>query len=123
MQLAAYLDERIDLDVPINIHFTGCPNSCAQHYIGDIGFRGTKVERGEDMVEGYEMVVGGGYADRQAVARSLFREVAFDQIPPLVHRLLEFYVAERDGAESFAAFAARRSDADLIAASGYAAAV
>ncbi|WP_171187780.1 NirA family protein [Alienimonas chondri] len=119
MKLAAYLDERIELDVPINVHFTGCPNSCAQHYIGDIGFRGTKVERGEDMVEGYELVVGGGYADKQAVARSLFGEVAFDDIPPLVHNLLQHYVSERNGAESFAEFASRRSDDDLKAASGY----
>ncbi|MFH5806280.1 NirA family protein [Alienimonas sp. DA493] len=119
MTLAAYLDERIDLDVPINIHFTGCPNSCAQHYIGDIGFRGTKVERGEDMVEGYELVVGGGYADRQAVGRSLFGEVAFDDIPPLVCNLLEHYLREREGEERFADFVARRSDDDLKAASGY----
>ncbi|QDT17600.1 NirA family protein [Alienimonas californiensis] len=119
MALAAYLDERIELDVPINIHFTGCPNSCAQHYIGDIGFRGTKVERGEEMVEGYELVVGGGYADRQAVARSLFGEVAFEDVPSLVHNLLEHYLRERDGMESFAAFAARRTDDDLKTASGY----
>ena len=119
MALAAYLDERIELDVPINIHFTGCPNSCAQHYIGDIGFRGTKVERGEEMVEGYELVVGGGYADRQAVGRSLFGEVAFEDVPPLVHNLLEHYLREREGDERFAEFAARRSDDDLKTASGY----
>ena len=122
MTLAAYLDERIELDVPINIHFTGCPNSCAQHYIGDIGFRGTKVERGEDMVEGYEMVVGGGYADRQAVGRPLYPEVPFDDIPPLVHRLLEHYLEEREGTEPFAEFAGRRSDEDLRTAAGYVAA-
>ena len=115
MTLAAYLDERVELDVPIDIHFTGCPNSCAQHYIGDIGFRGTKVERGEDMVEGYEVVVGGGYADRQAVARPLFAEVPFGDLPPMVHRLLEFYLAERSGPQSFAEFVGGRSDEELIA--------
>src|SRR4030095_9835899 len=36
VELARYLDKRVHLETPINIHVTGCPNSCAQHYIGDI---------------------------------------------------------------------------------------
>lgn len=108
MQLAAYLEERFDLDVPINIHLTGCPNSCAQHFIGDIGFRGTKVEVGEEMVEGYEIVVGGGYADRQCIARQLFPQVAFDDIPPIVERLISHYLDEREGQEPFSDFANRQ---------------
>ena len=35
---------RVTIDRPINIHLTGCHNSCAQHYIGDIGLEATKVE-------------------------------------------------------------------------------
>jgi ferredoxin-nitrite reductase len=40
--LADYLEKRVELDQPINIHLTGCPHSCAQHYMGDIGLLGTK---------------------------------------------------------------------------------
>lgn len=108
MQLASYLEERFDLDVPINIHLTGCPNSCAQHFIGDIGFRGTKVEVGEEMVEGYEIVVGGGYADKQSVARQLFPQVPFEEIPPIVERLIASYLDGREGKESFSDFANRQ---------------
>jgi len=43
LELADYLEKRVDLDQPINIHLTGCPNSCAQHYMGDIGLLGAKV--------------------------------------------------------------------------------
>ena len=51
------------LDDPINIHLTGCPNSCAQHYIGDIGLLGVKVQISEegDQVEGYHIHIGGGF--------------------------------------------------------------
>ena len=113
MQLANYLDDRIELDVPINIHFTGCPNSCAQHYIGDIGLRGTKVESGEEMVEGYEVVVGGGYGNQQAIGRQLFSELAFEEIPPMIERLLNLYLTERDEGETFAAFARRHEIEEL----------
>src|SRR5206468_7442342 len=43
MQIAAYLESKLELDQPINIHLTGCHHSCAQHYIGDIGLIATRI--------------------------------------------------------------------------------
>ena len=72
VELARYLESRCPLDLPINIHLTGCPNSCAQHYMGDIGLLGTKV--GPDKREGYHVYVGGGFGQDQAVgARTVSR--------------------------------------------------
>ena len=41
-EIAHWCESRVQLDGPLNIHLTGCPNSCAQHYIGDIGLVGVK---------------------------------------------------------------------------------
>ena len=46
LQIAEYLESRVTLDQPLNIHLTGCHHSCAQHYIGDIGLLATKVAVG-----------------------------------------------------------------------------
>ena len=56
-EIAHWCEARVQLDGPLNIHLTGCPNSCAQHYIGDIGLVGTKVQVSEDgdQVEGYHI--------------------------------------------------------------------
>ena len=51
--LIDHLEARFELDQPINIHLTGCSNSCAQHYIGDIGLIGTTAEDGS---EGYNFL-------------------------------------------------------------------
>ena len=48
LAIAEHCDTRVDLDQPINIHLTGCHNSCAQHYIGDIGLIGAKVMINEE---------------------------------------------------------------------------
>ena len=56
VELANLLDARFKIDQPVNLHVTGCPHSCAQHYIGDIGLLGAKVS-GE---EGYQVFLGGG---------------------------------------------------------------
>ncbi|GAC1469894.1 MAG: NirA family protein [Isosphaeraceae bacterium] len=108
MILARYLEERITLDQPVNIHLTGCSNSCAQHYIGDIGLEATKVEVGEEMVEGYHLCVGGGWGVAQGIGLRLIDSLPFDDIPPMVERLFRHYLAHRQTSEeSFAAFARR----------------
>ncbi|MEL7231044.1 MAG: NirA family protein [Pseudomonadota bacterium] len=57
LSIVRHLQSKYTLDSPINIHLTGCPNSCAQHYIGDIGLVGTTAPGGG---EGYNIVIGGG---------------------------------------------------------------
>jgi ferredoxin-nitrite reductase len=114
MVLARYLEERLTLDRPINIHVTGCHNSCAQHYIGDIGLEGTKVEVGEEMVEGYHLCVGGGWGLEQGIGRRLLESLPFDEIPPIVERLLLQYLDSREGPEeSFAALVRRHTIEDI----------
>ena len=114
--LADFLEQEIELDQPLNIHVTGCHNSCAQHYIGDIGLMGTAVTQGEDMVDGYHVVIGGGYGSRGRVGRQLFDSVAFDDVKPLIYKLLSAYKDNRSSqTESFVDFASRHSDEQLIA--------
>ncbi len=116
MILAEYLEDNVELDQPLNIHVTGCHNSCAQHYIGDIGLMGTAVTQGEDMVDGYHVVVGGGYGARGRVGRQIFESVPFDEVPPLIERVLNAYLEQRtDEQESFVDFASRCSDDQLVA--------
>ncbi len=116
MEIAGYLEGRVALDRPINIHVTGCPNSCAQHYIGDIGLQGTQVEVGDDMVEGYHLVIGGGWGAEQGAGRPLLESLPFEKIPPIIERLIAHYLANRAGPdESFAAFARRHEIDDLRA--------
>jgi ferredoxin-nitrite reductase len=116
LRLADYLEARVAIDTPINIHLTGCHHSCAQHYVGDIGLLAAKVDRGEDSVEGYHVYIGGGAAstNEQAMARDYAQAVAFDDLPPLLERLLVAYVAHRQApAESFFEFCRRHEIVQL----------
>ncbi len=101
--LADYLDKKVTLDSPINIHLTGCPNSCAQHYMGDIGLLGTKV-RGED---GYHVFVGGGFGANQSLGRQIFSGVSVEDLKPTLEKMLKGYLRRRASGESFQKFTAR----------------
>jgi len=107
LKLADWLDKRIKLDRPVNIHVTGCPNSCAQHYMGDIGLLGTKVKVAGESQDGYHVFVGGGFGANQAVGRQVFNGIAFDSLPPLIEKMLRGYLRHRGEGESFQAFTAR----------------
>lgn len=105
--LGRHLNGRVTLDQPLNIHFTGCPNSCAQHYMGDIGLQGVKVNQGGQSVEGYNVVFGGGYGSEQGCGRQVFTGVAHTDLADLLERVLKTYLARRAVGESFASFTRR----------------
>ena len=115
--LGQYLETKVKLDQPINIHLTGCHHSCAQHYIGDIGLMGTpvKLESGEK-VEGYNIVLGGGVDDTQAIAREVYKNIPFEKIPSIIETLLKVYQKKRKDGETFAQYTQREKIEDLVAA-------
>ena len=116
--IARWCEERVQLDGPLNIHLTGCPNSCAQHYIGDIGLVGTKVQVSEDgdQVEGYHVHVGGGFGPDAQCGREVYRDLKADDAPRTVERMLKAYLANRAAAdETFLTFT-RRHDVEALKA-------
>ncbi len=109
--LAQFLDARFPIQQPVNLHVTGCPHSCAQHYIGDIGLLGAKVNG----AEGYQVVIGGGSDHDRGLARELIPAIAFTDLPLAMDRLFTVYIAQRAPEESFLAFTRRHSIDELKA--------
>ena len=107
LAITQHLESRVALDQPVHIHLTGCPHSCAQHLIADLGLLGAKI--GEDAIEGYHISVGGGAGDQQELARELYRDVPAADVPAVLERVLAAYLERRQPAESFQAFARRHS--------------
>ena len=109
LDIAAHVETRLAFNQPVNIHLTGCHHSCAQHYIGDIGLIGAKVAIDDDgdTVEGYDIVVGGGFGDNPRIGRPVLAAVKAEDCPATVERLLAAWLAKRgDATETFAMFAA-----------------
>lgn len=110
LEIADHVEARVAVDVPVNIHLTGCHHSCAQHYIGDIGLIGARVPVNEDgdTVEGYDIAVGGGFAENARIGRTLWTGVKAEDAPRHVEALLKAYLANRSGPdEGFQAFTLR----------------
>ncbi|WP_336814406.1 NirA family protein [Bosea sp. MMO-172] len=118
LAIAAYCEPRITLDTAVNIHLTGCHNSCAQHYIGDLGLIGAKVPVNDegDTVPGYHVFVGGGFGVEGGMGREFRTNVRAEDAPVLVEAILRSWQTHRATPdESFVAFVRRHEIGDLQA--------
>jgi len=105
LALAAYLETRITLDCPVNIHFSGCEKSCAQHSKSDITLLGVNIRADNRIVEGYHVYVGDS---EQKFGHEIYRYVTFAELPALIERMLYVYKIQRlNSDESFGKFANR----------------
>ncbi|WP_168797863.1 NirA family protein [Pacificoceanicola onchidii] len=110
LAIVRHLEDKFTLETPINIHLTGCPNSCAQHYIGDIGLVGTATPGGG---EGYSIVLGGGSDMDQGLARPLCGPVPGDAVIGILDHVIGRYIAERAPDQTFLDYTRSLSDEAL----------
>jgi len=99
----------------VKLHVTGCPNSCGQHWIADIGVEGKKLKIDGALVDAYYFCVGGALGAGESVARPIGLRVPATEVAPAIERLARAYLAERAAGETFRAFVARHDDASVRA--------
>ncbi len=81
--IATHLENSIKLDHPINIHFSGCDKSCAQHHPSDIALVGIQSDP-----ETYKVFIGEGDI---SFGRELYANYFAKDLPNLMERLLKIY--------------------------------
>lgn len=112
--LVEELDERLPgFDQHLKLHVTGCPNSCGQHWIADVGIEGKKMKVNGQFVDAYYFCVGGALGLHQATARPVGYRCAATDVPDALERLLTQYLADREPGENLRRFFARHSDTQV----------
>ena len=104
-----------DFQEQLRLNVTGCPNSCGQHWIADIGIEGKKIKVDGRMVDAYYFCVGGSVGQFASIARPVgFRCAAVD-VPGAIERLLAKFNERRGPGENLRLFLARHSNDELRA--------
>lgn len=108
--LVSELEERLPgFEQQVKINVTGCPNSCGQHWIADIGLEGKKIKKDGQMVDAFFFCVGGAVGKHQATARPTGYRAAAEDVPDAIERLLRGYLTERQENENIRAYFGRQS--------------
>ena len=89
------------------IKISGCPNSCGQHHIADIGWHGAARKAGERTAPVYQLHLGGGFDEGGARFGRQIVKVPARRVADAVPRLLALYVSDRSDGETPTAFFAR----------------
>jgi sulfite reductase (ferredoxin) len=115
---ARWLTEQLEERFPgyqedIKLHITGCPNSCGQHWIADIGIEGKKIKQEGQMVDAYYFCVGGSVGQFASIARPVGYRCAADEVPNAITRLLAYFHAHRHNAEPLQKFLQRHTTESL----------
>jgi sulfite reductase (ferredoxin) len=112
--LVEELEERLpEFSQDFKLHVTGCPNSCGQHWIADIGIEGKKIKVDEGFVDAYYFCVGGAVGQFASIARPVGYRCAAVEVPAAIERLLREFQAGRKTGENLRLFLARQSDAEI----------
>ncbi len=94
----------------IHIKMSGCPNSCGQHHIADIGFHGGTLRANGTMLPAYEIFLGGQYERTDGEIRLGKRtgvRVPAKRVPDALKKMLSHYRENRNEEERFSEFLER----------------
>jgi sulfite reductase (ferredoxin) len=112
--LVEELEDRLPgFEEHLKLHVTGCPNSCGQHWIADIGIEGKKIKVGDRMEDAYYFCVGGAVGLHQSIARPVGYRCLATEVPDAIERLLRRYLDDRQDNENLRRFFARHTDIEL----------
>ena len=109
--LTETLEDRYpDFQHQLKLHITGCPNSCGQHWIADIGIEGKKIKVDGKLVDAYYFCVGGSVGHIASIARPVGFRCGADEVPDAISHLLDAFQSDRRSGESLQHFLARHSN-------------
>jgi sulfite reductase (ferredoxin) len=112
--LVEELEERLPgFEQHLKLNVTGCPNSCGQHWIADIGIEGKKIKVADRMQDAYYFCLGGAVGLHPSIARPVGYRCLATEVPDAIERLLRRYLEDRQQSENLRQFFARHSNEEL----------
>jgi sulfite reductase beta subunit-like hemoprotein len=90
----------------ILINISGCPNSCGQHHIGNIGFHGAAMKNDQRQIPAYNVFLGGERREGRALRMGTLARLRIPakRVPLAVERFVDVYLGGRRDGEEFNAF-------------------
>ena len=114
--LVEEMEERLpQFDQQLRLHVTGCPNSCGQHWIADIGIEGKKIKHEGKLTDAYYFCLGGAVGQHASVARPVGYRCPAPLVPEAIERLLRQYLGSRHSGENLRVWFLRHTNDELRA--------
>ncbi|MDX1976209.1 MAG: ferredoxin--nitrite reductase [Pseudanabaenaceae cyanobacterium bins.68] len=88
LELIQQLESDLSLTHPVRLHWSGCPNSCGQPQVADIGFIGCKARKNGKVVDGVDIYMGGKVGKDAHLGECVLEKVPCEDLREIVGNLL-----------------------------------
>ncbi|MFN5857352.1 MAG: ferredoxin--nitrite reductase, partial [Pseudanabaenaceae cyanobacterium] len=111
LALIRQLDAAYHLPHTVRLHWSGCPNSCGQPQVGDIGFIGCKARKNGKVVDGVDIYMGGTVGKDAKLGTCVMEKIPCEDLPQVVGQIL----IEKFGATPKTNASGESSESNLVA--------
>ncbi|MDR9402533.1 MAG: ferredoxin--nitrite reductase [Halothece sp. Uz-M2-17] len=88
LAIAQQLEAELNIPKSVRIHWTGCPNSCGQPQVADIGLMGTKARKNGEMVEAVDLFMGGKVGKNAQLGERVQKGIPCEDLPQVLRDIL-----------------------------------
>ncbi|WP_339105235.1 ferredoxin--nitrite reductase [Haloterrigena salinisoli] len=116
-RMLRWFNKNVDLpdDVgKIKMHYSGCTADCGQAMTADIGLQGMRARKNGEMVEAFDIGVGGGVGEDPSFIDWVQQRVPADEAPGAIRNLLEAYAAHREDGQTFREWVEATAEEQLV---------
>jgi sulfite reductase (ferredoxin) len=88
------------------VNVSGCPNSCGQHHLGNVGFHGAAIKAGDRQVPAYHIFLAGSRRDGASLRLGTLMKarIPAKRAPDAFERFVRMYERDRNAGEDFNTF-------------------
>ena len=95
LQVAAELEGKLPDTAPITMHWSGCPASCGNHLVADIGLLGKKIKQGKEVVDAVDVYMGGRTGIDPKLAVKVMEDVPCDELAKVLEFVVPYHTREK----------------------------
>jgi ferredoxin-nitrite reductase len=95
LKVAAELEGKLPNTAPITMHWSGCPASCGNHLVADIGLLGKKIKRGKEVVDAVDVYMGGRTGIDPKLAVKVMEDIPCDELAKVLEFVVPYHTREK----------------------------
>jgi ferredoxin-nitrite reductase len=88
LALVQEIEQDLTLAQPVRFHWSGCPNSCAQPQVGDIGLIGCKARKNGKVVDGVDIYLGGKVGKDAHLGECVMEKIPCEDLREVIGKIL-----------------------------------
>jgi ferredoxin-nitrite reductase len=95
LSIARSLEQKMVVNKPVSIHWSGCPSGCGNHLMADIGLLGKRAKINGQIMDAVDIFVGGRSGPRTEPGTKIMEDVPCDALESVLEGLARHVIRDK----------------------------